>query len=61
MARDLRTCCGLLMTFQDVFGIRVWHCSYRLHHPVLYENPCTGEVIADHSLKVSEQLAEGAP
>lgn len=48
-------CCGLPMNYQEVFGIRIWHCSYRGYHTVFFENLYTGKIIADSDLEVKEQ------
>lgn len=58
-APELRRCCGILMAYQEVFGIRVWWCAYRSHHARLYENLRTGEVVSDDTLKVMAQAIPG--
>jgi hypothetical protein len=42
-----KTCCGGKMVYQDIFGVRRYQCYYRDHHPVLYVNLTTGEMLVD--------------
>lgn len=44
-----RECCGQPMSYQEVFGIRIYHCIMR-HHTVFYENLQTGEIKSDEQL-----------
>ena len=46
----MKTCCGMPMSYYEVFGIRVYHCQLR-HHPVIYENLRTGEERTDEDLE----------
>lgn len=46
-ASDARLCCGLPMSTLDVFGIRLYRCSYRPHHPVIFRNLNTGEELTE--------------
>lgn len=43
-------CCGLPMGWAEVFGIRVYRCAYRAHHPLIFVNLSTGEQITDEKL-----------
>ena len=38
------------MTYHEVFGVRVWMCSYR-NHPRIYENLYTGEKVEETELE----------
>lgn len=46
-ASDVRLCCGLPMNTLDVFGVRLYQCSYRSHHPVIFRNLNTGEELTE--------------
>lgn len=45
------TCCGLPMNYQEVFGIRIYACSYRSHHPSVYVNLNTGQMKTDEEIE----------
>lgn len=45
--REGRACCGLPMNTLDVFGVRLYQCSHRSHHPVIFRNLSTGEELAE--------------
>lgn len=51
-------CCGLPMAYLDVFGIRVWSCTYR-HHPQVFENLQTGQRIRETKLTRTRSQAAG--
>jgi hypothetical protein len=38
------------MQYAEVYGIRVYMCLYRSHHPVIYRNLVTGEQVSDEQL-----------
>lgn len=42
-----RECCGLPMSTLDVFGVRLYRCMYRGHHPLVFRNLNTGEELAE--------------
>lgn len=44
-------CCGLPMNYREVFGIRIWTCDHRSHHPEIFENLYTGQHISDEHLE----------
>lgn len=39
------------MSWREVFGVRVYHCVHRSHHPAVYENLYTGERVSDDDLE----------
>lgn len=39
------------MSYQEVFGIRVYHCVHRRHHAVVYRNLYTGELVREDELQ----------
>ena len=49
------TCCGLPMNYQEVFGIRIYACSYRSHHPSVYVNLNTGQMKTDEEIEWQAQ------
>ncbi len=40
---DSKKCCGLSMNTLEIFGIRIYRCMYRSHHPMIFQNLNTGE------------------
>lgn len=42
-----RACCGLPMSTLDVFGIRLYRCSHRPYHAVVFRNLNTGEELTE--------------
>lgn len=50
-----RKCCGLPMNYREVFGIRIWTCDHRAHHPEIFENLYTGQTVIDTELEWHEQ------
>jgi hypothetical protein len=48
-------CCGLNMNYREVFGIRIYTCDHRSHHPEIFENLYTGERVSDETLEWHEQ------
>lgn len=42
-----KECCGLPMSTLDVFGIRLYQCMYRGHHPLVFRNLSTGEELTE--------------
>jgi hypothetical protein len=38
-----RTCCGMPMSTLEVFGVRLYRCMHRGHHPLVFRNLSTGE------------------
>jgi hypothetical protein len=42
-----KECCGLPMSTLDVFGIRLFRCMHRGHHPLVIANLSTGEEVAE--------------
>lgn len=44
---DVKKCCGLPMSTLDVFGIRLFRCAHRPHHPVIFRNLATGEELTE--------------
>ena len=52
---ETRKCCGIPMNYREVFGIRLWTCDHRSHHPMLIENLYTGVVVSDETLEWHEQ------
>lgn len=38
-----KTCCGMAMSTLEVFGVRLYQCVYRSHHPLIFRNLNTGE------------------
>jgi hypothetical protein len=49
-----KVCCGMPMNYHEVFGIRIYVCAHRSHHPVLYLNLNTGECVSDEELEWHE-------
>lgn len=43
------------MVYLDVFGIRIYHCTYRGHHPAVYLNLSTGERVPEEALRWQKQ------
>lgn len=43
----MKKCCGLPMNTLEVFGIRIYSCSYRGHHPMIFQNLSTGEELTE--------------
>lgn len=35
------------MSTLEVFGVRIYQCAYRSHHPLVFENLQTGEVLKE--------------
>jgi hypothetical protein len=35
------------MSTLDVFGVRLYQCSYRSHHPLIFRNLATGEELTE--------------
>jgi hypothetical protein len=52
---ETRKCCGLPMNYREVFGIRLWTCDHRSHHPMIIENLYTGQTVSDEELEWHEQ------
>lgn len=46
-ASDLKKCCGLPMGTLEVFGVRLYRCMYRSHHPLVFRNLATGEELTE--------------
>lgn len=44
------TCCGMPMKWQVFFGIRMYVCNYRDHHPRFFVNEQTGLILRDEDL-----------
>jgi hypothetical protein len=42
-----RECCGMSMNTLEIFGIRIYQCYHRSHHPMIFHNLNTGEVFAE--------------
>ena len=42
-----KECCGLPMQTLDVFGIRLFRCMHRGHHPLVFRNLSTGEEVTE--------------
>jgi len=42
----VRKCCGLPMSTLDVFGVRLYQCTYR-QHPLVFRNLNTGEELTE--------------
>jgi len=42
-----KECCGLPMLTLDVFGIRLFRCMHRGHHPLVIANLSTGEEVTE--------------
>lgn len=40
-------CCGMIMQHKDYWNVRVYSCSYRAHHPKVFVNLATGEVMEE--------------
>lgn len=38
-----KTCCGMPMFTMEVFGVRLYQCPHRSHHPLIFRNLNTGE------------------
>jgi hypothetical protein len=49
---EVPVCCGAPMTFREVFGIRVFSCTYR-NHPRMFV--CGDQVICETSLDVHDE------
>jgi hypothetical protein len=43
----VKTCCGLPMLTLDVFGVRLYRCSYRSHHALIFRSLVTGEELTE--------------
>lgn len=62
---DARECCGLPMSTLDVFGVRLYRCMHRGHHPLIFRNLNTGEELTesygdgDGGLEWASHYAEG--
>jgi hypothetical protein len=60
-----RECCGLPMSTLDVFGVRLYRCMHRSHHPLIFRNLNTGEELTesysdgDSGLEWTSHYAEG--
>lgn len=46
-ASDIKECCGLPVSTLEVFGVRIYQCSYRAGHPLVFRNLATGEELAE--------------
>jgi hypothetical protein len=42
-----RECCGLPMSTLDIFGVRLYRCMHRGHHPLVFRNLNTGEELTE--------------
>lgn len=49
--KPLHRCCGLPMNWREVFGIRIYTCDHRSHHPEIYVNLYTGQEISDEHME----------
>lgn len=43
-------CCGTDMYYAEVFGIRIYKCMYRSHHPMVFVRQSDGEAISEDDL-----------
>lgn len=43
----IKECCGHPMSILDVFGVRLYRCMYRSHHPLIFRNLSTGEELIE--------------
>jgi hypothetical protein len=48
---DIETCCGAPMLWREVFGIRIYTCTHRSHHPEVFVNLNTGERRTEEELE----------
>lgn len=51
--RKTPKCCGLPMSYKEVFGIRIYSCEYRGHHDQIFENLYTGEQVSEKDLETT--------
>jgi len=42
-----RECCGMPMNTLEIFGIRIYQCHHRSHHPMIFQNMNTGEILVE--------------